>query len=126
MAFDILLLLIICGIFYCHYYNNKQKIIERYGKPKDFFIVSSLNFQFRPSAINPTIIAIYNNKILISIGSEKFFINKENFVSFEEPTFFKPCSIKFKVDSVYKTRSIRFSIISKKQVNKVKDVLNQF
>ena len=126
MIFNALLLIVICGIFYYDYYNNKQKIIERYGKPKDFFIVSSLNFQFRPSAINPTIIAIYNNKILISIGSEKIFINKENFVSFEEPTFFKPCSIKFKVDNVYKTRSISFSIISKKQLNKVKYVLNQF
>ncbi len=126
MIFNALLLIVICGIFYYDYYNNKQKIIERYGKPKDFLVVSSLNFQFRPSAINPTIIAIYNNKILISIGSEKIFINKENFVSFEEPTFFKPCSIKFKVDNVYKTRSISFSIISKKQLNKVKYVLNQF
>ena len=126
MIFNVLLLLVICGIFYYYYYDNKQKIIKRYGKPKDFFVVSSLNFQFRPSAINLTIIAIYNSEILISIDSEKFFINEENFVSFEEPTFFKPCSIKFKVDNVYKTRSISFSIISKKQVNKIKYALNQF
>ena len=126
MIFNLIILLIICSIYLIIVTSKKQKIIKKYGKPINFFIVSSLNFQFRISAINLTIISIYNNKIVISIDNEDIFINKENFVSFDEPTFLKPCAIRFKVDNIYQTRSIVFSIIGKKQIKKIKSVLNNF
>lgn len=126
MIFNSILFLMVCGIILAIIARKKQKIIDKYGKPIDFLTVSSLNFQFRPSGINLTFILIYDNKILISIGNEEISINKDNFISFDEPTFLKPCAIKFKVDTIYKTRSIYFSIIRKNQIEKIKRELKNF
>ena len=126
MFFNSIILIIICSIILIFIASQKQKIIKKYGKPINFFVASTFSCQFRISAINLAITAIYNDKIVISIDNEDILINKENFVSFDEPTFLKPCTIKFKVANIYQTRSISFSIISKKQIEKIKYVLNNF
>lgn len=126
MILNFILLLVLCSIIVFYYKNKKQKILDKYGVPINLLFLSTYNLSFRISAINPTFIAIYDNKLIIIIGNEEILINKENFISFSEPTFIKPCTIKFKVNSIYKSREIHFSIISKKQISIIKNTLSKF
>lgn len=102
-----------------------KRIQKTYGKPLFYFWCSSWYAKYQITAINLTLVSFFKDYLIISRNGEDLVINKENFFEFREPTFLKSSYVKFKVDTIEKTKTIYFSIIRKKEIKKVKEFIDK-
>lgn len=121
----ILYFIIVIFVTYSFYLLYKilqipNKIQKEYGKPNISFWTSYYRFFPHPSAINFIFIALYNDFLIIKGLNENYLINKDNFVEFKNKTLFKPYSIKFKTNNVYKYKEISFIFLSNKKAQILK------
>lgn len=97
--------------------QNEQPVIS--------FWASMLVWFPRPSGLNPTMVHIYDDHILINNSGTKWIVNKENYIEFKRKGFFQPCTIKIRVNTVYKYEKIQFAIISKKNQDAIEKFLEE-
>lgn len=103
-----------------------NRIKKQYGEPNYCFITfiiyspfknsSCFNPSIRMSAINPAFVFIYNDFLVIKNNRSEWLINKNTFLQYNKPTFFKLCSIKIKEDNIYKSEYIEFSHMPKQKL----------
>ena len=104
---------------------------ELYGQANYTFLTSIIYSPFknsscvgtRPSALNPTFVFLYNNFIILKNNRSQWIINKDNFIEFNKPAFFKNCSIKVKEDNIYKSETIEFTFLSRKKISLIENFL---
>ncbi len=101
------------------YSQNAQEMVQ----PKITFLASELIWLPRPSGINPLVVRIYSDHILITSFGKHWIINKENFVEFKHANFLQPYTLKIKVDSIYKYEEIQFTMLSKKKAAYIEQFL---
>jgi len=101
-----------------------NKIKKQYGEPNNYFITSIIYSPFknsscigtRPSALNLTYIFIYDNFLVVKNNKSEWIINKDTFIEYTPPAFFKQCSIKIKEDNIYKSECLEFSHMPKQKL----------
>ncbi len=107
-------------------FSIPSKVIKEYGVPNMSFWTSRYTFALRPSGINPTFICLYDSFILIQGLSDKWIIDKNNYVDFKQGGLVFPYTLKFKVDNIYKYEEIKFSMLSGKNAKLMQKLLNNF
>lgn len=97
-----------------------SKVIKEYGIPNTSFWTSRYTFAARLSDINPTFIALYDTFIVIQGLSDKWVIDKNNYVEFKQKSYgiLYPYTLKFCLvnKNYYKCEEIRFAMLSNKKV----------
>lgn len=107
-------------------FSIPSKVIKEYGVPNMSFWVSRYSFAPRPSGINPTFICLYDTFIAIQGLSDKWVINKNNYVDFKQGGLVFPYTLKFKVDNIYKYKEIKFTMLSGKNAKLMQQLFNNF
>ena len=107
-------------------FSIPSKVIKEYGIPNISFWASRYTFALRPSGINPTFICLYDNFIVIQGLSDKWVIDKNNYVDFKQGALVFPYTLKFKVDNIYKHEEIKFTMLSVTNAKLMQKLLNNF
>ena len=96
-----------------------HKIQEEYGTANIGFW--AIYYKFLPrGSINFVYVALYDNFLIFKGLHESYLINIDNFIEFQNKKLFKPYSIKFKTNDIYKYKEISFNFLSNKNAKILK------
>ncbi len=107
-------------------FSIPSKVIKEYGVPNISFWTSRYTFALRPSGINPTFICLYDTFVVIQELSDKWIIDKNNYVDFKQGGFIFPYTLRFKADNIYQYEEIKFTMLSDKNAKLIQELLNKF
>lgn len=99
---------------------------EEYGIPNISFWVSRYTYLLRPYTINPTLVGLYDNFIVIQGLSKTWIIDSNNYIAFRRKNFNNPYTLMLKADNAQGYEEIKFSILSDKKARLIKRLLNTF